>query len=501
MNLEHSLIIDLCRNSPTKVIKIHQGDKDSIVLAVQVTVNGAAKSLSGVTAKYDAVISDYIAEADAAATITGSTVYIPITANMTALSGVLKIDIKFIEGSTVLFTQTLKLIVEKSVLDEGLYIDFSQTTLGAKLEAIDKSIEDCTTTVNTLKNKFPIKTADISGSAVTAAKIATGAVTTGKLATKAVTADKIADGAITAEKLATASVTTEKIADGAITTDELLDGSVTTSKLADKAVTGDKIGEKTITADNLANDSVTSLKIAQDSIYTKHIGMGAIVTDHIEYDAITNEEILDGTIIETNLADGCVTEPKIADGAITSYKLDENVLKPYMKLAPTLSSEHSVHEYGQMVILRAHIPGISLESENYFFANQVEFVAHKNDAEARLTALETGKADIEYGNVQKNYAWYTNEGDGYSLTGNYSIIGDTCILRGTAQCISGWGVVYYSLPVASLKSSTTLAISGNNFFSIATGTLDNISVLEIRDIHNTLMPGTTISFTLIYKCK
>ena len=477
MNLEHSLIIDLCRNSPTKVIKIHQGDKDSIVLAVQVTVNGAAKSLSGVTAKYDAVISDYIAESDAAATITGSTVYIPVTANMTALSGVLKIDIKFIEGSTVLFTQTLKLIVEKSVLDEGLYIDFSQTTLGSKLEAIDKSIEDCTTTVNTLKNKFPIKTADISGSAVTASKIATGAVTTGKLATKA--------------------VTTEKIADGAVTETQIADKSVTTAKLADKAVTGDRIADKTITADNPANDSVTSLKIAQDSIYTKHISMGAIVTDHIEYDAVTNEEILDGTIIETNLADGCITSPKIADGAVTSDKLSER----YMKLAPVLASEHSVHEYGQMVILRAHLPGISLEGENYFFANQVEFVAHKNDAEARLTALETGKADIEYGSVQKNYAWYTNEGDGYSLSGNYSIIGDTCILRGTAQCISGWGVVYYSLPVASLKSSTTLAISGNNFFSIATGTLDNISVLEIRDIPNTLMPGTTISFTLIYKCK
>jgi hypothetical protein len=120
-----------------------------------------------------------------------------------------------------------------------------------------------------------------------------------------------------------------------------------------------------------------------------------------------------------------------------------------------------------------------------------------------LTAHQdiSGKADIETGTIASNHAWYTDESAGYTLTGTYSIIGDMCYVHGTAHCIQGWERVYYSLPVACRASGATIALSGNNVFTVATGSINNISVLEIKQMNASTMEGGTISFTLIYRCK
>ncbi len=585
MNLEHSLIIDLCRVTPTKVIKLHQGDKNSVKLAVTITKNGTAQSLSNVTAKYDATISNYLAEAEATATIDGNIVYVPITENMTALNGVLKIDIKFIEGNTVLFTQTLKLIVEKSALDGSVYIDFSKTTLGTKLQDIEEGMSE-------LKNKFPVKTADIANNAVTAVKIATGAVTTGKLAAKAVTTDKLAGGSVTTDKLSDGSVTKDKLADGSISADKILTYAVKEDKIEPNSITSPKIANGAVSATHLSAEFLSYIQGKADFVDLGTVDNWGVIKD-IEVKTKTiyyvstfigymSNDIQTGNCIGIgnpsinclyliNTSTGLLwrvnlTEQtfqlcsKIPDGAINDTSLfSTDIIAKYLSMPVTqiTSTSFGTETYNslttpgiyqldsfsgthQVVIVlkpdtEAHLMQIRLNYNNIDFRGiwcTTDGIYADDDWEpwrslCRYTAKDTTladegdnylaknveaaflevaqklakKADIEYGTVQQNNAWYTDASQGYSLTGNYSIIGDMCILRGTAQCIQGWGVVYYSLPVASLKSSTTLAISGNNFFSIATGTLDNISVLEIRDIHNSLMPGTTISFTLIYKCK
>ena len=167
-------------------------------------------------------------------------------------------------------------------------------------------------------------------------------------------------------------------------------------------------------------------------------------------------------------------------------------LSGYMKLAHTTTSEDS----GQFYLERV---GLSWSAVNLYLAlynSDPKRVAWYSD----LPDI-SGKADIETGTIASNHAWYTDESQGYTLTGNYTIIGDTCFVHGTAKCISGWERVYYSLPVACRASSATIALAGNNNYTIATGSIDNISVMEIKQMGSQYMGSDTIQFTLIYKCR
>ena len=167
-------------------------------------------------------------------------------------------------------------------------------------------------------------------------------------------------------------------------------------------------------------------------------------------------------------------------------------LSGYMKLAHTTTSEDS----GQFYLERV---GLSWSAVNLYLAlynSDPKRVAWYSD----LPDI-SGKADIETGTIASNHAWYTDESQGYTLTGNYTIIGDTCFVHGTAKCISGWERVYYSLPVACRASSATIALAGNNNYTIATGSIDNISVMEIKQMGSQYMGSDTIQFTLLYKCR
>jgi hypothetical protein len=98
----------------------------------------------------------------------------------------------------------------------------------------------------TLLAKFPVATADLADSAVTAIKLATNAVTT----------IKITDLNVTTAKIADANVTAAKIADGNVTTSKIADANIITSKIA----TGGQICKRqlsiTLAADHLAGNVV-----------------------------------------------------------------------------------------------------------------------------------------------------------------------------------------------------------------------------------------------------
>ncbi|MBQ1616029.1 MAG: hypothetical protein II086_02125, partial [Ruminococcus sp.] len=105
----------------------------------------------------------------------------------------------------------------------------------------------------------------------------------------------------------------------------------------------------------------------------------------------------------------------------------------------------------------------------------------------------------ESGTIGTNYAWYTDQSQGLSLTGTYTLIGDFCTINGTCPLIEGWNTVYYSLPCASLYSAATIARCGSAVLSVVTNTLNNVSVLEIKKLDGGALPSGTISFTLTYR--
>ena len=745
MTIDKNITVDLNRVQPHKIVKIHEGDVNSVYLVLTVTKDGQAVSLSGLTIKYDATIAGFLAEQDASGTVSGNTIRVPITKNMTALPGALKIDVRMVSGTQVLYTQTVTMIVEKSVIDDSTTIDIDGTTIGGRLNELEAGMLDVKTVVQQLNAKFPLDADDIKDNEVIKVKaisntdtvvneavqnhiayavsldgrtnmmfcvnsgsnlrtqyrfdtlgyvkyrtqvknsstgewntwsdwtpiasyinIPDGAIGGAKLADKTISNAKIEDGAIGSNQLASNSILARHLTSGCVETDaidnnavtsvELADGAVTTAKLASNAVTGAKIANSAVGASHLAtgavtepklhanavtttkiaNGAVTSDKIANEAIYAEHLTDCCVETSAIDIGAVTTAELANGAVSESILADNAVTNSKIANsavtnlkladgavttvkisdgnvteakiknnavttakladssvttakiaaGAITAAKLDSGVLSGYMKLAHTTTSEDS----GQFFLERV---GLSLNAVNLYLAlysadpkrvawySDIPDISGKADAATTLagygitnaytkdeidsvymelapdtnpssisvlqdgqlfrcqggvaikngnasdyielakksivpTAVSqltndsgyltahqdiSGKANIENGGIPSNHAWYTEASQGYTMTGNYTIIGDTCFLHASAKCISGWERVFYSLPVACTASSATIALSGSNTFTIATGVIDNISVLEIKQMGTSSMSGDTIIFTLIYKCQ
>ena len=826
MTIDKALTLDLNRVQPHKVIKIHEGDVNSVFLMLTVTKDGAAVSLSGLTIKYDATIAGYLAEQDASGSVSSGKIRIPITKNMTALPGTLKIDIKMKSGTEVLYTQTVTMIVDKSVVDGSTIIDFDGTTIGGRLNALEAGFEDVKLVVRALNSKFPldaddikdnevmkvesisssnvdnalknnvaygvllegrsnllfcvnsgtnlraqvridtlgymkyrsqtkhddvwddwtawtpiasnmnmadgavtssklgsgaVTTAKIADNAVTGAKIAdnailprhlsdgavdtdaidvsavttneiaNGAVTTAKLATDAVTGAKIADRAVgtahiallavTEPTLATGAVTELKLADNAVTTSKIkdanissqklmnliistakiIDGAVTTAKIADGSVTTAKLADNAVTSDKIADGAVTVDKIPSEEITAEKLAPGSVTTSQIEFNAVTSAELANGAVITAKIADGAVTAEKLASGVLPTKTSDlqndsgfltqHQDISGLMLYAPVVNTAQQVSALhaGQLFIYQSEVcvktnddyihlaklsqipsktsdltndsgfltqhqdisgkadkattlagygitnayskseidgvfmelapdtnPGsISILEDGQLFrcqgavalktGNSADYIelAKKSIVPTKTSDLQndsgfvsdlteymrlahttspedsgqfyldrvglsqnavnlylslynseskrvawysdlpdiSGKADIESGTVPSNHAWYTQEGDGYTMTGNYTIIGNMCFLRATAYLIQGWERVYYSLPVAATASASTIALHNDGTFTIATGTQSNISVLEIRQIGSQYMStGGTISFTLVYKC-
>lgn len=140
MKINKSLDIDLNIISPQRNIRIHEGDIDSIDIVLAVSVDDVSLDLTGLTIKYDATINNYLAEQDANGSVVENKIVIPVTENMTAMPGLLLIDVRMIQGDEVLFTQTISAIVDKAVVNGSTYIDFSKITINQRLNALEEQM-------------------------------------------------------------------------------------------------------------------------------------------------------------------------------------------------------------------------------------------------------------------------------------------------------------------------------------------------------------------------
>lgn len=132
MTVDKNITIDLNKDTAIDIIRIHEGDT-SVNLKLTVLIDNRPAELTNVSVKYDAVIAGYLAEENADGTVSNNVVSIPITANMTALPGILEIDVRLIETeneeNSVLYTKTISLYVDKKILNGSVIIDISGTSL------------------------------------------------------------------------------------------------------------------------------------------------------------------------------------------------------------------------------------------------------------------------------------------------------------------------------------------------------------------------------------
>ena len=141
MKINKSLNIDLNIISPQKHIRIHEGDVDSVDILIGVSVDDESVDLDGVTIKYDATINNYLAEQDADGSVVDDKISIPVTQNMTAMSGLLLIDVRMIQSDQILFTQTICATVEKAVVNGSTYIDFDKVTIIQRMNALEDKMD------------------------------------------------------------------------------------------------------------------------------------------------------------------------------------------------------------------------------------------------------------------------------------------------------------------------------------------------------------------------
>lgn len=130
-----NLRVDLSDDYINKDIIFHEGDINGTELVLAVYDNNSEFDLTGCTAEYDATIDGRLAEGGAQATISDTNkIKVPVTSNMTALSGVLLIDVKIKKNDDILTVYTVAADVKRAVVNGSTVIDISGTTLMQKIE-------------------------------------------------------------------------------------------------------------------------------------------------------------------------------------------------------------------------------------------------------------------------------------------------------------------------------------------------------------------------------
>jgi len=264
MLIDKEITIDVTQGHPVENIRFHQGDENSIRLKITLTDKNEILEVSGCTVLYNATINGYLVESEAHGFSSGTAIYVPVTPNMTALNGQLNIEIKLVEtdennNQEVLYTRNLIALVERSIIEGDLMIDFSGLTI---VDIIKSKLDDAPNV---------IASTHLKDSSVTASKIASSAVSSAKIASGAVTAAKLGSSSVTSAKIATNAVTNEKLADDAVGEKELQDGAVTPNKLASSSVTSDKISRQAVGTTKIANGAITNQKMATNAIAYRNL--------------------------------------------------------------------------------------------------------------------------------------------------------------------------------------------------------------------------------------
>lgn len=144
-----------------------------------------------------------------------------------------------------------------------------------RLLDLDEDLEAAREEVDSLRQRFPIQSVDISDDAITANKIEAGAITALQIAAGAVTTEKLAAGAVVAEKIDAEAVTAQKLAADSVTAGSIAADSVLTRHIGTEQVTAEKLKAGSVEAEKIAAGAVTSNSIAAGSITADNIEAGA----------------------------------------------------------------------------------------------------------------------------------------------------------------------------------------------------------------------------------
>lgn len=136
-----------------------------------------------------------------------------------------------------------------------------------------------------------------------------------------------------------------------------------------------------------------------------------------------------------------------------------------------------------------------------------------NSVDENLTNLHNNKANVIKGTISNNnMAWHFGNTTKYVLSGDYTIVEDTCFLHVKIPTIPNWKYVYYSLPKKALtvsgvriwhdtnQSDESEPLTDLNYY-IQIGYRKNLSVLAIHRTDGNNLEDRVIDATLVYKCE
>jgi hypothetical protein len=116
------------------------------------------------------------------------------------------------------------------------------------------------------------------------------------------------------------------IVDGQVKTPDLAGLAVTAAKLGPNSVTSAKIQNKQVLNVDLADDAVTTDKVTNGAIGASDIGSSAVGQDEIATDGVAASEIADNSIDAGEIVDNSLGANDLAAGSVGTSELAANVV-------------------------------------------------------------------------------------------------------------------------------------------------------------------------------
>lgn len=185
----YTFSLDMIPGGPPPIINASQSDVGRQFVAnlywngeVWTPGSGVSATLRG--KKPDKTVFDYDSASDAAVTISGSTVTFETTEQMTIISGPVKCELVFTNGTKTIATANFLLCVEGAAFDPDALSESDITGLSELIsEQVSATIES---DIADALDANIIDTAHVAENAITSAKLADGAVTSAKIGSNAV---------------------------------------------------------------------------------------------------------------------------------------------------------------------------------------------------------------------------------------------------------------------------------------------------------------------------
>ena len=140
MKFLKKLTIDVGSASPNDIFHLHQNDVGSAELVIKLTENSQELALTGATVKYDASVRNILVAEDLSGSILDNKIHIPVTEQMTQLSGIMLIDVRIIENGETFHTHTIMCHVDSAVVNDGVSVDLSGITIRQQINQITSAL-------------------------------------------------------------------------------------------------------------------------------------------------------------------------------------------------------------------------------------------------------------------------------------------------------------------------------------------------------------------------